>query len=99
MFHAYLRNKFSIVRLLNRPDKNQDYKVADFLRKNQRLNQLFYFGNAKPYGCISRYLCIDVGILKVSDSFQQLVSEADSVAVGFKHDTVESVGNDEYRKR
>ena len=43
MFHAYLRNKFSIVRLLNRPDKNQDYKVTDFLRKNQRLNQLFYF--------------------------------------------------------
>ena len=43
MFHAYLRNKFSIVRLLNRPDKNQNYKVTDFLRKNQRLNQLFYF--------------------------------------------------------
>ena len=43
MFHAYLRNKFSIVRLLNRPDKNQDCKVTDFLRKNQRLNQLFYF--------------------------------------------------------
>lgn len=60
MFHAYLRNKFSIVRLLNRPDKNQDYKVADFLRKNQRLNQLFYFGKCKTvwlhfpllvYGC------------------------------------------------
>lgn len=43
MFHAYLRNKFSIVRLFNRPDKKQDYKVTDFLRKNQRLNQLFYF--------------------------------------------------------
>ena len=43
MFHAYLRNKFSIVRLLNRPDKNQNYKVTDFLRKNQRQNQLFYF--------------------------------------------------------
>lgn len=43
MFHAYLRNKFSIVRLLNRPNKNQDSKVTDFLPKNQRLNQLFYF--------------------------------------------------------
>lgn len=38
MFHAYLRNKFSIVRLLNRPDKNQDYKVTDFLRKNHIQN-------------------------------------------------------------
>ena len=38
MFHAYLRNKFSIVRLLNRPDKNQDYKVTDVLRKNHIQN-------------------------------------------------------------
>ena len=40
MFHAYLRNKFSIVRLLNRPDKNQDYKVTDFLRKKMQQIQL-----------------------------------------------------------
>ena len=43
MFYAYLRNKFSIVRLLNRPGKNKDYKITDFLRKNQRMSQLFYF--------------------------------------------------------
>lgn len=82
--------------------------IADFIHfilfsaKNTKKSKIFKIkvtGNAKPYGCISRYLCMDVGTLKASDSFQQLVSEADSVAVGFKHDTVESVGNDEYRKR
>lgn len=46
MFHAYLRNKFSIVRLLNRPDKNQDYKVTDFLRKKPKAESTILLSNA-----------------------------------------------------
>ncbi len=46
MFHAYLRNKFSIVHLLNRPDKTQDYKVTDFLRKKPKAESTILLSNA-----------------------------------------------------
>ena len=59
MFHAYLRNKFSIVRLLNRPDKNQDYKVTDFLRKKPKAESTILLSNATNSAtcCWTLHIC------------------------------------------